>query len=241
MLRVARATSRLGARSEHGFMSDIIVPRTWRDRVESVAGRRRESALIAVVVLAVVAGGVALWSRGAPASIAPPAAPTSTAPPAGTAPPAEAAAEAVTDPAGVLLVHVAGAVRRPGLYEMPADARVADAVQAAGGPRRRADLDALNLAEPLVDGARIEVVGRGEAVAAPVPSPAVGAEPTTLVHLNSADQAALESIPEVGPVTALAILEYRAEIGSFSSIDQLLEVSGVGPATLEAIRPYVTL
>lgn len=240
MLRVARATSRLGARSEHGFMSDIIVPRTWRDRVESVAGRRRESALIAVVVLAVVAGGVALWSRGAPATIAPPAAPTSTAP-TSTAPPAEVVAEAGTDPAGVLLVHVAGAVRRPGLYEMPADARVADAVQAAGGPRRRGDLDALNLAEPLVDGARIEVVGRGEAVAAPVPSPAVGAEPTTLVHLNSADQAALESIPEVGPVTALAILEYRAEIGSFSSIDQLLEVSGVGPATLEAIRPYVTL
>ena len=245
MLRVARATSRPGARSEHGFMSDIIVPRTWRDRVESVVGRRRESALIAVVVLAVVAGGVALWSRGAPATIAPPAAPTSTAPtstaPPGTAPPAEVAAEAGTDPAGVLLVHVAGVVRRPGLYEMPADARVADAVRAAGGPRRRADLDALNLAEPLVDGARIEVVGRGEAVTAPVPSPAVGTEPTTLVHLNSADQAALESIPEVGPVTALAILEYRAEIGSFSSIDQLLEVSGVGPATLEAIRPYVTL
>ena len=223
-------------------MSDIIVPRTWRDRVESVAGRRRESALLAVVVLAVVAGGVALWSRGAPATIAPPASPTSTGPPAGTGPSGEVAAEAGTVPAGgALLVHVAGAVRRPGLYEMPADARVADAVQAAGGPRRRADLDALNLAEPLVDGARIEVVGRGEAVAAPVASPAVGAEPTTLVHLNSADQAALESIPEVGPVTAMAILEYRAEIGSFSSIDQLLEVSGVGPATLEAIRPYVTL
>jgi competence protein ComEA len=223
-------------------MSDIIVPRTWRDRVESVAGRRRESALLAVVVLAVVAGGVALWSRGAPATIAPPAAPTSRGASGGTAPSGEVAAEAGTGPAGgALLVHVAGAVQRPGLYEMPADARVADAVQAAGGPRPRADLDALNLAEPLVDGARIEVVGRGEAVAAPVASPAVGAEPTTLVHLNSADQAALESIPEVGPVTALAILEYRAEIGSFSSIDQLLEVSGVGPATLEAIRPYVTL
>jgi competence protein ComEA len=138
---------------------------------------------------------------------------------------------------------VAGAVRRPGLYKVASDARVADAVRAAGGPTPRADLDALNLAEPLVDGTKIDVLQRGE-VAPPgagvTPAPE-GAAPAALIPLNSADQAALESIPEVGPVTALAILEYRTEIGGFSSIDQLLEVSGIGPATLEAIRPYVTL
>jgi competence protein ComEA len=143
----------------------------------------------------------------------------------------------------VLLVHVAGAVHRPGLYEMPAGARVADAVQAARGPTERSDLDALNLAEPLQDGLKIDVPRRGEALAAaPAPQPgASAAGPAVPVNLNVADQAALETIPEIGPVTAAAILEYRAQVGSFSSVEEVLEVSGVGPATLEAMRPYVTV
>jgi competence protein ComEA len=125
---------------------------------------------------------------------------------------------------------------------------VADAIDAAGGARSPGALDQLNLAEPLVDGQKIQVLGRGAAVpptaggttgsTVPGSSPA-GAAP--LVSLNSADQAALETIPGVGPVTATAILDFRAQVGSFSSIDQLLDVSGIGPATLESIRPYVTL
>jgi competence protein ComEA len=220
-------------------MPDIILASTWRDKLEALAGRRRQSALLLVVVLGAVVAGVALWSRGAPATVAPPASP------AGSSSPLEREESGPGPrPAGdTLLVHVAGAVRRPGLYEMESDARVADAVRAAGGPTRRGDLDALNLAEPLIDGIKIEVVRRGE-VAAPsvgvTPAPE-GVAPAALIPLNTADQAALESIPEVGPVTALAILEYRAEIGTFRSIDELLEVSGIGPATLEAIRPYVTL
>jgi competence protein ComEA len=219
-------------------MPDIILASTWRDKLEALGGRRRQSALVLLVVLGAVVAGVALWSRGAPATVAPPALPSAGSSPAG---PPRGGGPA---PAGrTTLVHVAGAVRRPGLYKMASDARVADAVRAAGGPTRRADLDALNLAEPLVDGTKVEVLRRGEvapaaAGATPVPE---GAAPAALIPLNSADQAALESIPEVGPVTALAILEYRAEIGAFSSIDQLLEVTGIGPATLEAIRPYVTL
>jgi competence protein ComEA len=136
----------------------------------------------------------------------------------------------------VILVHVAGAVRTPGLYELPAEARVADAVAAAGGPRRGADLDALNLAEVLADGLRIEVPKAGQA---PATSSEPGSEST--VSLNSADQTALESIPEIGPVTAAAIIAYREEIGSFSSVEQLLDVDGIGPATLEAILPYLSL
>ncbi|MBA2313265.1 MAG: helix-hairpin-helix domain-containing protein [Actinobacteria bacterium] len=140
-------------------------------------------------------------------------------------------------------MHVAGAVRRPGLYEMPPDARVADAVQAAHGPSRAADLDSLNLAEALVDGLKVEVPRKGQTPvtsAVPgLPSPAPSAGP--MVNLNTADQVALETIPEVGPVTAAAILEYREQVGSFTSIEELLEVSGVGPATLEAMRPFVTL
>ena len=137
-------------------------------------------------------------------------------------------------------MHVAGAVRRPGLYEFPSGARVADAISTAGGPAAGADLSQLNLAELLVDGSKIQVPRRGRA------APAVGAAPSPTpsaltVDLNSADQAALETIPGVGPVTALAILQHRDEIGGFQSFEQLLDVDGIGPATLEAIRPYVTI
>ena len=125
---------------------------------------------------------------------------------------------------------------------------MADAIDAARGPRSPGTLNQLNLAEPLVDGQKIQVLARGAAVppttdvtsgSTVAGSPPAGAAP--LVSLNSADQAALETIPGVGPVTATAILDFRAQVGSFSSIDQLLDVSGIGPATLESIRPYVTL
>lgn len=215
---------------------EIRVETGWRERLEAFTGRRRDSWLLLAVMAGAVVLGLVLWARGAPATVAPPA----------RSAPQEREAFATTiapSPEPVLLVHVAGAVRRPGLYEMPAGARIADAVQAARGPTRRADLDSLNLAEPLQDGLKVEVPRRGEAVvAAPVPqSGASTTTPAAPVNLNIADQAALETIPEIGPVTAMAILEYRAEVGSFSSVEELLEVSGVGPATLEAMRPYVTV
>jgi len=216
-----------------------MVEMGWRERLEAFAGRRRDSWGLLAVMAGAVLLGLVLWARGAP--------PATVAPPARSAPQErDAFATAVVpSPEPVLLVHVAGAVRRPGLYEMPAGARVADAVQAARGPTPRADLDALNLAEPLQDGLKVEVVRRGEvpaAAAASSPEPGTSTTaPATPVNLNIADQASLETIPEIGPVTAAAILEYRAQVGSFSSVEELLEVSGVGPATLEAMRPYVTV
>jgi competence protein ComEA len=141
-----------------------------------------------------------------------------------------------------LLVHVAGAVRKPGLYEFPQGARVADAVHTAGGPTRNADLNALNLAEPLVDGTKVQVVKVGEsAVSTAAPSSGTQTAGAAVIPLNSADQAMLETIPGVGPVTATAILTYRDQIGSFTSLEQLLEVDGIGPATFDSIRDYVTL
>ena len=213
-----------------------MVETGWRERLEALAGRRRDSWVLLAVMAGAVVLGLLLWARGAPATVAPPA---RSAPQDRDA----IAAAVVPSPEPVLLVHVAGAVRRPGLYEMPAGARIADAVQAARGPTGRADLDALNLAEPLQDGLKVEVVRRGEAIAAaPAPQPSAStAAPATPVNLNLADQAALETIPEIGPVTAVAILEYRTQVGSFTSVEELLEVSGVGPATLEAMRPYVTV
>ncbi|HET7482399.1 MAG TPA: helix-hairpin-helix domain-containing protein, partial [Actinomycetota bacterium] len=101
------------------------------------------------------------------------------------------------------------------------------------------DLDLINLAEVVLDGTKIDVPVAGHAPSGV--SPALGPSTPASVDLNTADQTALESIPGVGPVTATAILQKRAELGRFDSFDQLLEVTGIGPATLEAIRPYVTI
>jgi competence protein ComEA len=211
-------------------VADIVVDRSLRDRLQELAGGRREAWLVAAVVVTIVGSALALLGRGAGARIAPPA-----------QEPVPAFPSAAPSPTAVLFVDVSGAVRAPGLYSLPAGARVADAISAAGGARPRADLSALNLAELLVDGTKIDVPVQGR-IGSPAAAPPGAASPSSAtVSLNSADQAALETIPGIGPVTATAILGYRQQIGSFESIDQLLDVDGIGPATLEAIRPYVSL
>ena len=146
-------------------------------------------------------------------------------------------------PAGAtdsVTVDVAGRVRRPGIAVLDAGSRVVDALKAAGGARGGVDLSGLNLARVLVDGEQILVgVDPPAGVAAGVSGTA--APSATLVNLNTADQVALESLPEVGPVTAQAIMAYRAEHGAFTSVDQLLDVDGIGEATLAQVTPYVTL
>lgn len=120
---------------------------------------------------------------------------------------------------------------------------MADAVESAGGATRRADLDLLNLAELLVDGTKVDVLRAGDAPA-PASSAAVTGEghaAAAPIPLNSADQALLETIPGIGPVTATAIVTHREEIGGFDSLEQLLDVDGIGPATFESIRAYLTL
>ena len=137
-------------------------------------------------------------------------------------------------------VDVAGKVRRPGIVVLRSGARVVDALQAAGGPLKGVDLSGLNQARVLVDGEQILV---GEA--APVGAAASGApaaSPTiALVDLNSADQPTLETLPGVGPVTAQKILQWRAENGAFTAVDELLEIDGIGDATLAEIAPFVTV
>jgi competence protein ComEA len=144
----------------------------------------------------------------------------------------------------VVVVDVAGKVRRPGIATLPLGSRVVDALQAAGGARRGVDLTTLNLARVLVDGEQILVgVPPPEGVAAPAasaPGTAPGGE-GLMVNINTADQAALEELPGVGPVTAASILRWRSEHGPFTAVDELMEVSGIGEATLAEIAPYVTL
>ncbi|WP_415836618.1 helix-hairpin-helix domain-containing protein, partial [Nocardioides marinus] len=158
--------------------------------------------------------------------------------------PSSASGEAApAEETSVVVVDVAGRVRRPGVLELPVGSRVVDAIEAAGGARGGVDLSGLNLARVLVDGEQV-LVGPG-AAAVGVPgaagAPAAPGAPAALVDLNTADQALLESLPEVGPVTAQAILAWREEHGGFTAVQELLEVDGIGPATLETLAPLVTV
>ena len=144
-----------------------------------------------------------------------------------------------------LVVHVVGQVRVPGLVELPQGARIADAVAAAGGATETADVGALNLARPVQDGEQVLVPAPGEqlppeAAAGPAVT-GTGTAAGSLVDLNTADLAALDALPGVGPVLAERILEWRGTNGGFTSVDDLDEVSGVGPAVLESLRPLVTV
>lgn len=137
----------------------------------------------------------------------------------------------VTGSGGDLVVHVAGAVRRPGVYRMPAGSRVDDAVARAGGAAPRAELEAVNLAARLADGQQVVVPERTPGGAAG--SVAVGDGP---ISLGTASVEQLEEIDGIGPVTAGAIVEFRNEHGGLSSVEQLDQVPGIGPATMDSLR-----
>jgi competence protein ComEA len=139
---------------------------------------------------------------------------------------------------GRVTVHVAGAVRRPGVYRLRAGARVDLAVRRAGGATRRGDLTQVNLAQELEDGRQIVVPAR--AAAGGAPAAAGSAAPTAPVNLNTATLEQLDALDGIGPVTAQSILDYRAEQGGFESVDELDQVPGIGAATLAAIREDVT-
>jgi competence protein ComEA len=146
-------------------------------------------------------------------------------------------------PPPTLLVHVVGAVRRPGLYRLPEGSRIDDAVRRAGGAKPKAELALVNLASPVADGQQVVVPGRGTAAGAastPAGATALGGSGQK-VHLNSATLEELDTLPGVGPVTAQKILDYRAANGAFQSIDELDAVSGIGPTRLEELRPLVDL
>ena len=141
-----------------------------------------------------------------------------------------------------LTVDVAGKVRSPGIAVLPPGSRVVDALEAAGGARRGVDLTSLNLARPLVDGEQILVgVTAPAGVPATVGDPGSATTAGALVNLNTADPPTLETLPGVGPVTAGAIISWRDQHGGFSAVEELLEVDGIGDATLAQIAPHVTI
>jgi len=173
----------------------------------------------------------------------------SSVPPAPTTPsPATPAPGSAGAADGGLLVHVVGEVAEPGLVAVPDGARVADALEAAGGTTRKADLTAVNLARAVVDGEQLYVPRPGEQVPEAAPPGAGGAASGTggpgasggstaaTVDINAADAAALEALPGIGPSIAQAIVEWRDANGQFASVDELEDVPGIGPATLAEIR-----
>ena len=137
--------------------------------------------------------------------------------------------------AKLLVVDVAGDVRRPGLYSLRSGSRVEDAVAAAGGATRKAQLDAVNLAAPIADGEQIVVPGGGAGGVAAASSPA-GSSPSAPLDLNSATLEELEALPGIGPVTAQKILDYRQQHGAFHAVAELEGVPGIGPAHLAALE-----
>ena len=243
-----------------------------------VPSRSAVASVLAVVALVAVVFGVRVWLAGAdggtavgqrggvggaggvgaaPSGVSRGTSTLSRASPDGSVavtPSASAGASAGAAAAGLVVVHVVGQVAGPGVYRLRAGARVGDAVTAAGGATRAADLAAVNLARVLVDGEQIHVPRPGEVVAGPVAGgsgPSGGSGGGTgssgstgdgaKVSLNSADLAALDTLPGVGPVLAQRILDWRAEHGRFTTIDELGEVSGIGEKVLAQLTPRVTL
>jgi competence protein ComEA len=234
-----------------GRLAVAAIPETLRGRVALGPAQVTVLALLTALGLAVTCWWVVRGSAtevvapsvltSGPAAASP--APLVEVPSAGSgsgAAPARPGASG-TAAVGRVTVDVAGRVRRPGIAVLDSGSRVVDALEAAGGARPGTDLAGLNLARVLVDGEQI-LVGVPAPVglaASAVPSP--GAPGGPLVNLNTASESELEGLPEVGPVTAQAILAWRSEHGGFTSVDELLEVDGIGDATLGRLAPYVTV
>lgn len=195
--------------------------------------------LVVVAVVAVVLGGrVALAGRRSVPEPLPPPSPSLAAPLTPTSSPAVTATRAAR-----VAVHVVGQVRHPGVVDLPAGARVQQALAAAGGALRTADLARVNLARFVVDGEQVVVPRPGDP-AAPVagplaPVPGGTATAATPVDLNAAGAADLDALPGVGPVLAQRILDWRSQHGRFTSVDELGEVSGIGEAVLGRLRSLV--
>lgn len=211
-----------------------VAPPTWRSRVDALAARvgieparllRWGIAASAAVVVAVVAFALLSPRPRPPVDVALPRAKPATASP--------------TTEAVQATAHAAGALVRPGVYRLPPGARVTDLIDAAGGPTPDADVDQLNLAAPVADGERVYVPRRGEAAPPVAAGVGAGAAPSGPLDLNRATAEQLDALPGVGPATAQAILQWRSKNGRFRTVDDLLEVRGIGEAKLEQLRELV--
>jgi competence protein ComEA len=214
-----------------------LIGEPLRERLRTLD--RRELVGLLVVAILIVGGAVLWYVRSLPASVAVQA----------SVDRSEEGEIAVTTPSPTpagIIVHVAGWVKRPDVYELHQGDRVIDAIRMAGGGKQGADLTTVNLAALLTDGQQIMVFKKGAAVgpgagqAGGVPGVGSGGA-APLVNLNTATLEQLESLPGIGPALAQRILDHRQEHGPFRSVDDLLNVSGIGEKRLEDLRSKVTV
>lgn len=195
-----------------------------------MARSRAELVGICIVAVILVTGGVAAWRQAATLAIVLPRQPA----PAAAAPGADKPAPPP------LVVHVAGAVAKPGVYRLTPGARVADAVDAAGGPAPGAAVHAVNLAAPVWDGERVYLPTARELASGQV-HPGTTVQGQGKVNINTADGTLLQALPGIGPALSQRILNYRKEHGPFRSAEDLLNVSGIGEKKLNDLRAFITL
>jgi competence protein ComEA len=141
-----------------------------------------------------------------------------------------------------IVVHITGAVPRPGVYALPQGARVQDGISAAGGFLAEADKSNINLAELLDDGEKLDIPfieGGSPVLSTPVPQ--VVATTTELININTASSAELDSLPGIGPTTAQKIIDYRTQNGPFVNTEDIINVPGIGPGTYERIKDLITV
>jgi competence protein ComEA len=211
-----------------------------RERVRSL--ERRE--LVGLVLVgALIIGGAALWYvRSLPSPVRIDAG----SPLSGPASPATLPSPSAQVSSGPIVVYVSGLVRYPGVYQFHLGDRVVDAIRRAGGARDKADMTSLNLAELLSDGEQIIVAAKGPApgLGGSVVTGGVengGVDPGGLVNLNTATLDELETLPGIGPALGQRIIDYREQNGPFQSVDDLLNVSGIGEKRLADLRSKVTV
>ena len=183
--------------------------------------------LLAAAIIATAAGGIVLMFRSADQSDGV----VVTMPTPVTTPDSTAADSTIK-------VYISGQANLPGVYELPADSRADDALRAAGGPTSQADLDSVNLAKRLLDEDQIHIPSREEGRSATAPGSRASSPPGKLL-LNTATAEELETLPNIGPSRAKAIIEYRDKNGPFARVDDLTNVSGIGTGILESIRDLV--
>jgi competence protein ComEA len=229
----------------------VLPPDGPRARVRAVlAGAGRQRVAVALLVLLALVGAGVVWARATPRPAGAPSGQDAAAPADQTLP--RAAPDTSAGPSGAagspggpgasgqVAVHVAGRVRHPGLVRLPAGSRVQDAITAAGGVASGADLDAVNLARRLTDGEQVRVPGPGDPAPPPPDAAAGPATPSAPLDLNTATVEQLDTLPGVGEVTAGRIVAYRSA-HPFTTVDELLEVPGIGQRRFEQLKDLVTV
>lgn len=204
--------------------------------------RREQVMLIGFLILILIASGMYMYERPSMATQVPLPKLAESSGQTGNA--AGISETGLSKPSSEVTVDVKGAVHAPGVFTLPGGSRIVDAIQAAGGATDQADLESINLAQKLQDGSSVTVPIKGQAAGATAGSASSSHDsstPTGKVNINLATVDQLDTLEGIGSTRAKAIIQYREQHGPFQSVDDLLQVKGIGPKLLETIRDRLTV